>query len=81
MMSTFDSCLEHVTKNSSLSAELSSNLTKEVKEKERHLLLEISPVLGKFLDEKQKLQLHALYVAQVFCHNKGFPKGLCLVAV
>lgn len=71
-------CLEHVTRNSSLSAEYPINLPKEVKEKERHLLSEIKPVLRKFLDENHKLQLHALYAAQVFCHNKGFPKGLLL---
>nr|XP_039257067.1 eukaryotic translation initiation factor 4 gamma 2-like isoform X1 [Styela clava] len=72
--------LDHITKHSSLAegVERTQNPLREIKEKERQLMVEIKPVLQKFLHDKPKLQLHALYAAQVFCCNKEFPKGLLL---
>ncbi|XP_077976701.1 eukaryotic translation initiation factor 4 gamma 2-like isoform X1 [Styela clava] len=74
------SSLDHITKHSSLAEgiERTQNPLRKIKEKERQLLVEIKPVLQKFLHDKLKLQLHALYAVQVFCCNKEFPKGLLL---
>ncbi|XP_039257792.2 eukaryotic translation initiation factor 4 gamma 2-like [Styela clava] len=72
--------LDHITKHSSLAEgiERTQNPLREIEEKERQLLVEIKPVLQKFLHDKLKLQLHALYAVQVFCCNKEFPKNLLL---
>nr|XP_039257445.1 eukaryotic translation initiation factor 4 gamma 2-like isoform X2 [Styela clava] len=66
--------LDHITKHSSLAEgiERTQNPLRKIKEKERQLLLQ------KFLHDKLKLQLYALYAVQVFCCNKEFPKGLLL---
>ncbi|XP_077965607.1 eukaryotic translation initiation factor 4 gamma 2-like [Styela clava] len=72
--------LDHIIKHSSLveGIEGTQNPLRDIKGKERQLLVEMEPVLQKFLHDKPKLQLHALYAAQVFCCNEEFPKGLLL---
>jgi len=47
----------------------------ESKQDEHKLLVELKPLLQKFIHDDSRLQLEALYGAQVFCHNAGFPKG------
>uniref|UniRef100_H2Z555 W2 domain-containing protein n=1 Tax=Ciona savignyi TaxID=51511 RepID=H2Z555_CIOSA len=74
------SCLHHVTKQSSLKADVErgQSVPKQLQEKEKVLLSSIKPVLQKFVHDNPRLQLHALYTVQTFCHDQDFPKGLML---
>uniref|UniRef100_H2Z554 W2 domain-containing protein n=1 Tax=Ciona savignyi TaxID=51511 RepID=H2Z554_CIOSA len=73
-------CLHHVTKQSSLKADVErgQSVPKQLQEKEKVLLSSIKPVLQKFVHDNPRLQLHALYTVQTFCHDQDFPKGLML---
>ena len=47
-------------------------------EVEKEKLSKFRHVLQSFVANRGELQLTAVYALQVFCHSKGFPKGLLL---
>eukprot|EP00095_Tigriopus_kingsejongensis_P002292 snap_masked-scaffold400_size182785-processed-gene-0.10 protein:Tk02292 transcript:snap_masked-scaffold400_size182785-processed-gene-0.10-mRNA-1 annotation:"eukaryotic translation initiation factor 4 gamma 2" len=51
---------------------------KPVAESEKELLGSFRPVLQPYVRDNPKLQLHAVYALQLFCHQLGFPKGMLL---
>jgi len=51
---------------------------KEYQEKEKDVLEKLSNLLRTSVGVDLKDQLEAVYALQVFCHEKGFPKGLRL---
>ena len=53
---------------------------KAVAEAEKAALERFTAVLQPYVRDSQALQLTAVYALQVFCHEKGFPKGLLLRA-
>lgn len=74
------SCLRYITSRSTLTSGVDTKATaaKHLREEEGALLKKLKPLIQKFVDESQKLQLHALYAVQVFCYQNQFPKGLML---
>jgi len=51
---------------------------KEVAETEKEMIVKFKPVLKAFLFNSLGLQLSAIYALQVFCFQRGFPKGQLL---
>ncbi|XP_071831397.1 eukaryotic translation initiation factor 4 gamma 2-like [Apostichopus japonicus] len=74
------SILKYVTQETTLSPNIDPAILPEktLQEKEKALLEKFSPVLKKFLHEKPKVQLCALYSLQTHCYNNNFPKGMLL---
>jgi len=74
------SCLRYITGRSTLAPGVDTKVTaaKHLREEEGLLLKKLKPLMHKFVDESQVLQLHALYAVQVFCYQNQFPKGLML---
>ena len=67
------SCLDQVTSENGTNGSRGS--LKRTPEEERRLLVEIKPLVQKFVHESPDLQLQVLYTTQLFCHDLGFPKG------
>lgn len=74
------SILKYVTQETTLSQNIDPSVLPEktLQEKEKMLLEKFSPVLKKFLHEKPKAQLCALYALQTHCYTNNFPKGMLL---
>ena len=66
-----------MTKSTSRAAGVSTQEepSAEVKKEERELLSQYAKVLALSVHDDVKLQVHAVYAVQVFCHNHNFPKG------
>jgi hypothetical protein len=72
----FQVVMGHITEATNSAAADSND--KAAAEAEKALLEKFKAALQPFVRDSPELQLTAVYALQVFCHEKGFPKGLLL---
>ncbi len=80
VMALFKIVLGRVTSQTTLAegASTAQQPDKAASEAERDALDKFRPVLQPFVRDRPDLQLAAVYALQVFCFEKGYPKGLLL---
>lgn len=76
----FQVVVTHIVQSTTLSPGCDPTVQpdKAAMEQEKEQLAQFRAVLQPFVQDRPKLQLHAVYALHLFCHRKNFPKGMLL---